>query len=129
MPAFTISIINQLAKNLERIRSLGVPKIVVTAIEPMGCLPQAAASSSYQNCSEIWNLISSFHNQILQQTVLKLNSECEKSVIKILDLYSAFRSAFKSQKHHTGNFPICSHHKQLTEISLYQHVHYYFNSI
>ncbi|GMY23370.1 GDSL esterase/lipase At5g03610-like [Fagus crenata] len=102
LPAFTTSIINQLAKNLERIRSLGVPKIVVTAIEPMGCLPQAAAYSSYQNCSEIWNLISSFHNQILQQTVLKLNSECEKSVIKILDLYSAFRSAFKSQKHHTG---------------------------
>ncbi|KAK4593482.1 hypothetical protein RGQ29_017553 [Quercus rubra] len=95
--AFTSSIIDQLAINLERIRSLGVPKIAVTAVEPMGCLPQSTASSSYQNCSETWNLISNFHNQILQQTVQKLNGESRKSVFTILDLNSAFRSAFKSQ--------------------------------
>ncbi|KAA8539153.1 hypothetical protein F0562_025845 [Nyssa sinensis] len=103
LPAFTTSVINQLALNLKRIHGLGVRKIAVTAMEPMGCLPAFTASSSYQNCSGTKNTITKFHNQILQQTVHKLNNESRDSVFIILDLYKAFMSAFKKQENHPGS--------------------------
>ncbi|KAL5568916.1 hypothetical protein UlMin_025491 [Ulmus minor] len=50
--------------------SMGVPKIDVTALEPLGCLPPfITASSSFQNCSTTWNSVSHYQNQILQQKI------------------------------------------------------------
>ncbi|XWS65705.1 hypothetical protein CRYUN_Cryun05aG0136400 [Craigia yunnanensis] len=96
--AFTKSIMKQLAINLERIHGLGVKRIAVTLIEPIGCLPQQAASSSYINCSEVWNSGSMFHNQVLEQTLKKLNDKSNTPVFITLDLYNAFNSALNNQR-------------------------------
>lgn len=93
---------SQLGLDLRRIHSLGVRKIAVTAIEPMGCLPQLTAYSSYENCSESWNSISDFHNQVLRQTVQKLQSENAEAKFMILDLHEAFTSALKSREDAAG---------------------------
>ncbi|GLT93333.1 hypothetical protein SLE2022_111310 [Rubroshorea leprosula] len=109
LPAFTTSLIDQLATNLERIHSLGVRKIAVTAIEPMGCLPVATASSSYKNCSKAGNLTSKFHNEILAKTVQKLNEQrkrTDKSAFVMLNLYDAFLSAMKKHRKHTGSLKV-----------------------
>ncbi|KAL5801903.1 hypothetical protein ACOSQ3_033535 [Xanthoceras sorbifolium] len=104
LPSLTISIVSQLVMNLKSIQNLGVERIVVTGMEPMGCLPQLSAFSSYNNCSESWNSASIFHNQILQQELQKLNSiERDNSAFITLDLYSAFMSALKMQPHQSGN--------------------------
>ncbi|XP_050153490.1 GDSL esterase/lipase At5g03610-like isoform X1 [Malus sylvestris] len=97
---FTKSIVKQIAVDLMRIRDLGVRKIAVTALEPMGCLPLLTSFLSYQNCSETLNLASMFHNQVLRQNVEQLNKESKKSAFIILDLYGAFLSAIKPQKDH-----------------------------
>ncbi|XVF24637.1 hypothetical protein REPUB_Repub13aG0144300 [Reevesia pubescens] len=97
LAAFTETIMIQLAVNLKRIQGLGVKRIAVTGIEPMGCLPQQAASSSYRNCSEVWNSGSKFHNQVLAQTLKKLNDNSKSPVFISLDLYSAFISALNKQ--------------------------------
>ncbi|XP_020535743.1 GDSL esterase/lipase At5g03610 isoform X2 [Jatropha curcas] len=96
LPKFTASIIKQLSENLKRINGLGVQKIAVTGLQPVGCLPAFAASSSYQNCSESWNRASKLHNQMLKQEVQKLNNDThsQKHVFEILDLFSAFMHAF-----------------------------------
>ncbi|KAL6289309.1 hypothetical protein ACE6H2_006819 [Prunus campanulata] len=96
------SIIKQLAVDLERIHGLGVRKIAVTAIGPLGCLPRMTSFLSYQNCSEVANLVSIFHNQILRQKVEELNKETKKSSFVILDLYNASLSAIMLPKHHQG---------------------------
>ncbi|KAM6584252.1 hypothetical protein CsatB_011254 [Cannabis sativa] len=72
---FTTSIIDQLVANVRRIQRLGVRKIAVTALEPLGCLPPFTASSSFQNCSQIFNSVSDFHNQILHQKLQALNNQ------------------------------------------------------
>ncbi|XVE90861.1 hypothetical protein DITRI_Ditri20bG0110300 [Diplodiscus trichospermus] len=100
--AFTEAIMDQLAINLKRIKGLGVKRIAVTLIEPIGCLPQQSASSSYKNCSEDWNSGCKFHNQLLEQTLKKLNDESNPPVFVTLDLFNAFFSALNRQRKHAS---------------------------
>ncbi|GKV49111.1 hypothetical protein SLEP1_g55878 [Rubroshorea leprosula] len=90
LPAFTTSLIDQLATNLERIHSLGVRKIAVTAIEPMGCLPVATASSSYKNCSKAGSLTSKFHNEILAKAVKMLNEQRKRTNKSLISTKHSF---------------------------------------
>ncbi|KAD2804705.1 hypothetical protein E3N88_38082 [Mikania micrantha] len=101
----TKSMINQLVYNIKRIRELGVRKIGITALEPLGCLPQFAVSTSYKNCSKTENALAEFHNQMLMESVNKLNNESDdKSLFVILDLYKAFSSSLNLQQNiSTGN--------------------------
>ncbi|CAI9296218.1 unnamed protein product [Lactuca saligna] len=96
LPGLTQSIINQLVLNAKRIHELGVEKIVITTLQPLGCLPQFTSSESYQNCSNNANSIAKFHNQLLMESVKKLNNESDNhntSPFVILDVYQAFLSA------------------------------------
>ncbi|XP_068659671.1 GDSL esterase/lipase At5g03610-like [Aristolochia californica] len=95
---FVASVINQLALNLKQIQEIGVKKIAVTAIEPVGCLPDATIVSSYQKCNESMNGISIFHNLLLQKAVEGINNSSKnESTIALIDLYSAFMFAFRNQ--------------------------------
>ncbi|XP_027364655.1 GDSL esterase/lipase At5g03610-like [Abrus precatorius] len=88
----TASLIKQMSLNLRRIHSLGVNKIAVGLLEPIGCMPVLTAASSYEKCIEPLNLVSQNHTQTLLQTVHQLNKEMGKSVFLTLDLYNSFLS-------------------------------------
>lgn len=90
---FTRSVINQLVLNIRRIHNFGIKKIVVTGIGPLGCLPQATASTSYQSCNAELNNFSISHNQMLEQYLWRLNYEAAAPVFTYLDLYGGFISA------------------------------------
>lgn len=92
MGDFSKLVIKQLELNLKRVREIGVKKIGVTSMEPLGCLPQFTASISYQNCSESENSVAEFHNEMLEQSLEKLNNIATGGFVK-LDLYKAFMSA------------------------------------
>jgi hypothetical protein len=101
---FTASMINQLSINLKRIQSLGISKIAIELMEPMGCLPIVTQLSSYEKCNDTLNMVSMNHNQLLLQAVDKLKMEIGKSIFVTLDLYTAFLSTIESmQKNHDGN--------------------------
>ncbi|XP_009374744.1 GDSL esterase/lipase At5g03610 [Pyrus x bretschneideri] len=93
---FITSIVNQLTVNLKRIYALGVGKVVVTALQPLGCLPSRSASFSFQQCNGTENALVGFHNLLLRQAVAKLNNETKNSFI-IVDLYASFMSVFKNK--------------------------------
>ncbi|KAM2450949.1 hypothetical protein COP1_008503 [Malus domestica] len=93
---FITSVVNQLSVNLKRIYALGVSKVVVTALQPLGCLPSRTASFSFQQCNVTENALVVFHNLLLQQAVAKLNKETKNSFI-IVDLYASFMSVFKNK--------------------------------
>ncbi|CAM8963847.1 unnamed protein product [Rhodiola kirilowii] len=99
--SFVTSVIKQLELNLRRIHGLGVRKIGITAIEPLGCLPSITASTYFRNCSERANLLAKFHNQLLNQAIEKLNES--SSTFITLDLYNAFMSVFKKQGYEPGS--------------------------
>lgn len=96
MPAFITKVVSQLAVNLERVYALGVRKVAVAALQPLGCLPHASYATSFQKCNDTVNSLVSFHNQLLKQAVDKLNNETSPSTFVIVDLYSAFTSVFES---------------------------------
>ena len=102
LSAFTKSMIKQLGLNLQRIQGLGVRKIAVMNIQPLGCLPSETISYLYKNCSTSGNSVSLFHNQVLEKTVEKLNNKSKESVFVILNMYKAFLSALKKQASQPG---------------------------
>ncbi|XP_024029386.1 GDSL esterase/lipase At5g03610 [Morus notabilis] len=103
----TMSIVNQLVVNLKRIHNLGVPKIAVTALQPLGCLPPFTSPTSYRNCSKIWNSVSDSHNEILKQILQNSSNQSEKNVVLVLDLHKTFMYAFKMKHENvTGNLTL-----------------------
>nr|GMC96119.1 GDSL esterase/lipase At5g03610-like [Ipomoea batatas] len=106
---FVESITKQLSLNLKRIHEMGVPKVAVTAMQPLGCLPMVAfATGKYPNCDENTNNITRFHNQMLKQRVDKLNDQTDGSPFVIVDLYAAFTTALNiKHNQHPGksSFP------------------------
>ncbi|KAJ7974919.1 GDSL esterase/lipase [Quillaja saponaria] len=103
LPTFTASLVNQLSLNLKRIQSLGVKKIAVTGLEPLGCLPQVSVASIFQNCIEpSLNLIFKTLNQMLLQAMQNLTREIsEGTVFMMLDPNGAFMTAIKNLRNLT----------------------------
>uniref|UniRef100_A0A0A0KEW4 GDSL esterase/lipase n=1 Tax=Cucumis sativus TaxID=3659 RepID=A0A0A0KEW4_CUCSA len=104
---FINSVVNQIMVDLRRIRRLGVKKIVVTGLGPLGCLPIFTAPFSFKQCNQTINSFVQFHNFLLKQAVDKLNKQITKqqhyssssssSKIFILDVYDAFLSIIQGR--------------------------------
>ncbi|KAL8129998.1 hypothetical protein V2J09_019153 [Rumex salicifolius] len=105
---FTKSVVDQLVSNLKRIHSLGVSKVAVTGLEPLGCLPAVTSSTSYRNCSDTINGVAALHNQILKQSVTALNKQTGDVSFFVLDLYAAFISGLNTYHQQlSGLNPCC----------------------
>ncbi|KAK6933524.1 GDSL lipase/esterase [Dillenia turbinata] len=102
LPDFIRSVTKQISINLKRIHDLGVQNIVVTSIEPFGCLPSITALFSYKVCNELVNLAATLHNHVLQQVVQDLNNVTHQPVFIVIDLHGAFLAAMKKQNNQTG---------------------------
>ncbi|XP_027367660.1 GDSL esterase/lipase At5g03610-like [Abrus precatorius] len=104
LPDFTESLVKQLCQDLKRIHNLGINKIAVGLLQPIGCLPALNLISLRTTCVEFLNSISRTHNKILLQNVQEINKESGKSVVIPVDLYTSFVSAIESmQKRGAGN--------------------------
>ncbi|RVW91007.1 GDSL esterase/lipase [Vitis vinifera] len=103
LPAFIVSVVNQLGSDLQRIHDLGVPRVAIMGIQPLGCLPQFTKEYSYEICNSTGNLVALFHNLLLTTMVEELKPE---SKFLVLHMYDAFISAMKKFENETGDFPI-----------------------
>ncbi|KAI3924836.1 hypothetical protein MKW98_031087 [Papaver atlanticum] len=95
--AFVVKVLDQLELNLREIGKIGLKKVVMLNLEPLGCLPNKAVLMSYEKCDKHANNETMFHNMLLQQIVQRLNNETTDSPFQILDLYSAFLSVINKQ--------------------------------
>ncbi|CAK7327546.1 unnamed protein product [Dovyalis caffra] len=100
---FITQVVNQIVVNMKRIHGLGVKKVAVTTLQPLGCLPRSTFASSFQQCNGTENELVGFHNLLLQQAVVKLNNETKDSTFVILDLYKAFMSVLKNKGKNPGS--------------------------
>ncbi|KAE8098526.1 hypothetical protein FH972_016581 [Carpinus fangiana] len=104
LQSFINSVVNQLTVNLKVIHGLGVKKVAVTALQPLGCLPQSTATSSFRQCNGSQNSFVNVHNLLLKQVVAKLNNETkDDSAFVILDLYASFMSVFENKGDHPAS--------------------------
>ncbi|XP_019430987.1 PREDICTED: GDSL esterase/lipase At5g03610-like [Lupinus angustifolius] len=92
------SVVDEFSVNLRRIHNLGVKKIIVSLLEPIGCYPAISVASSYHDCVDRLNEISRDHNKIVLQNVEDLNKKSGKPVFTTLDLYNSFISTIKDMQ-------------------------------
>ncbi|KAE9619292.1 putative SGNH hydrolase-type esterase domain-containing protein [Lupinus albus] len=90
---FRKSLVDELSANIKRIHSLGAEKIVVSLLQPIGCLPTISVASLYHDCIDLLDLVSRDHNKMMLQIVEDLNKEIGKPVFRTLDLYNSFLTA------------------------------------
>ncbi|BAT94545.1 hypothetical protein LR48_Vigan02g181400 [Vigna angularis] len=98
LPAFMESLVKQMSVNLNRIHSLGINKVAVGSLIPIGCLPTLNAISFRTNCIGLFNLVSQDHNKKLLEAIQKLNNQTGKSVFITLDLYNSFLSTIETMQ-------------------------------
>uniref|UniRef100_A0A1J3HYC0 GDSL esterase/lipase n=1 Tax=Noccaea caerulescens TaxID=107243 RepID=A0A1J3HYC0_NOCCA len=111
-PAFTVltgilkfiqQVVNQIEVNLRRIHALGVKKIAIPTLQPIGCLPLFSKDSSSQKCNDILNGLVKIHNSLLQGVVAKLNKETKKSTFVTIDLFNAFLTIIENRGDKPGS--------------------------
>lgn len=88
--------------DLIRIKGLGVKKIIVGGLQPLGCLPEITATSSFQHCNTTSNNLVLFHNTLLSQAVTTLNQQTKdhNSDFIFLNLYDSFMSVLNHPSTH-----------------------------
>ncbi|CDY66568.1 BnaAnng22470D [Brassica napus] len=101
-PGFIKKVVDQTEVNLRRIHKLGVKKIAIASLQPLGCLPSKTTSSSFKHCNASDNALVKLHNTLLRRTVAKLNNETKPSTFVILDLYKAFLTVLKNKRAEPG---------------------------
>ncbi|GLT76265.1 hypothetical protein SLA2020_479350 [Shorea laevis] len=103
--SFIKSVVDQLAIDLKRIHNLGVRKVAVNTLQPLGCLPQSTFKLSFKQCNATENSLVDVHNLFLQQAVNKLNAETNSTDTHfvILDIHNAFWTVFNNETVHQGD--------------------------
>ncbi|KAE8690550.1 GDSL esterase/lipase [Hibiscus syriacus] len=89
LQAFIESVVKQLMVNLKRIQELGVRRIGVSSLLPLGCIPLNTARFSFQRCNQTDNVFVQLHNHLLLQAVNTLNQQTNRTSFFVLDLYNA----------------------------------------
>ncbi|XP_074269044.1 GDSL esterase/lipase At5g03610-like [Silene latifolia] len=102
LQSYIAQVVNQLVIDLQRIYNLGVKKISLTSLQPLGCLPTNTFETSFQLCNSTSNKAVKFHNLLLQQAVSKLNKHLHNPFV-VVDLYTAFSSIIHEKGAQQGN--------------------------
>ncbi|CAN6438815.1 unnamed protein product [Victoria cruziana] len=108
LKGFVEEVVNQTAVNLKRILGLGVPKVAMMGMQPLGCLPIRTAATSYKSCDAMSDAAVAYHNGLLQKAVESISATLSPpSAIAILDLYSSFNSTLQGSKFTDPLKPCC----------------------
>ncbi|KAK3153716.1 hypothetical protein QOZ80_2BG0180200 [Eleusine coracana subsp. coracana] len=86
--AFVGNVTAEIAKGVERLRKIGVTKVLVNNLHPMGCMPWQTRPVNYTKCTGKGNMAADLHNENLKN---KLNAAKSDSVY-VVDLNKAFSS-------------------------------------
>jgi hypothetical protein len=84
MNTYIAGVTNEIVKNVERLQRLGVRKVLVNNLHPIGCMPLQSNSSNYTTCGLLGNYGASLHNSNLEKLMGRKNNA------HILDLHTAF---------------------------------------
>jgi hypothetical protein len=84
MNTYIGGVTSEIVKNVERLQKLGLRKVIVNNLHPIGCTPMQSSSSNYTTCDLLGNYGSALHNNNLERLMGRKNNA------HILDLYTAF---------------------------------------
>uniref|UniRef100_M8CBS4 GDSL esterase/lipase n=1 Tax=Aegilops tauschii TaxID=37682 RepID=M8CBS4_AEGTA len=78
------NVATEILDNVAQLQMLGVRKVLVNNLHPIGCTPLHTSSNNYTTCDLLGNYGASVHNKYLKQMLE------ERDNVHILDLYTAF---------------------------------------
>uniref|UniRef100_A0A8I7BK48 GDSL esterase/lipase n=1 Tax=Hordeum vulgare subsp. vulgare TaxID=112509 RepID=A0A8I7BK48_HORVV len=78
------NVVTEILDNVAQLQTLGVRKVLVNNMHPIGCTPLQTSSNNYTTCDLLGNYGASVHNKYLKQMI------GERDNVHILDLYTAF---------------------------------------
>ncbi|KAF3566770.1 hypothetical protein DY000_02013207 [Brassica cretica] len=99
--SFITQVVNQIEVNLRRIHSLGIKKIAVPSLQPLGYIPHFAKGSPLIKAAV--NFLVGHHNNLLHEVVAKLNNESNHSAFTIIDYNNAFLAVINNKGEIPGN--------------------------
>lgn len=88
-------VVNQIEVNLRRIHSLGIKKIAVPSLQPLGYIPYFAKGFPF--IKDAVNFLVGHHNDLLHEVVAKLNNETNHSAFTIIDYNNAFLTVINNK--------------------------------
>ncbi|XP_014753240.1 GDSL esterase/lipase At5g03610 isoform X2 [Brachypodium distachyon] len=74
----------EISANVDRLQKLGVKKVLVNNLHPVGCTPSKTQTNNYTECDIFGNYGASVHNNNMKQVM------ATKKNVHIIDLYAAF---------------------------------------
>jgi len=91
MNAYIRDVTDGIVDAVKRLQDLGVSKVLVNSLPPLGCTPWRSRLSSYARCDSSGNNIANTHNMLLAQKLSGFED------VLLLDLYSTFDSVARSK--------------------------------
>uniref|UniRef100_A0ACD5YQZ6 Uncharacterized protein n=1 Tax=Avena sativa TaxID=4498 RepID=A0ACD5YQZ6_AVESA len=82
--AYVGKVTKEIAASVEQLQKLGVRKVLVNNLHPVGCTPSQTRTNSYAACDVFGNLGAFLHNDNLKQAM------AAKKNVHVVDLYTAF---------------------------------------
>lgn len=102
--SFIEKVVNQIEVNLRRIHTLGVKKIAIPSLTPLGYIPYFANGRKIIK-DVVNNILVAKHNSLLRKVVAKLNKETNHSAFTIFDYYNGFMTVFNNKGEIPGILP------------------------
>ncbi|XP_031501254.1 GDSL esterase/lipase At5g03610-like [Nymphaea colorata] len=93
LKSFIRSVVNRAEADLERLVRLGVGRIGVLGLGPVGCVPFNTQNISYSSCVDLFNQNAVYHNALLQKAVDAINAHpSHRSRVEMLSVFDAWQS-------------------------------------
>ncbi|KAG0538434.1 hypothetical protein BDA96_03G235900 [Sorghum bicolor] len=84
---FVGNVTDEIARGVDRLRKLGVTKVLVNTLHPLACTPWQSRPSNYTKCVGRGNMAADLHNDHLRD---KLRNATASDSVYLLDLNRAF---------------------------------------
>ncbi|OEL22837.1 hypothetical protein BAE44_0016144 [Dichanthelium oligosanthes] len=95
---FAGKVTDEIAKGVKQLQKLGVTKVLVNALHPMGCTPAQTRPLNYTGCDNLQgNMAPNYHNTKLKEKLDPANSDS----VFVVNLYEAFSSIVNPDDAHT----------------------------
>ncbi|XP_066340662.1 GDSL esterase/lipase At5g03610-like [Miscanthus floridulus] len=99
LDAYIDDVTDGIVEGVKRLQEIGVSKVLVNSMPPLGCSPwRARQSVGYAQCDGAGNTLATTHNRLLRRKLDGLED------VHVLDLYNAFNSLARSM---SGSTPCC----------------------
>jgi hypothetical protein len=91
LDAYIEDVTDGIVEGVKRLQGMGVSKVVVNSMPPLGCSPwRARQSVGYAQCDDVGNTVATTHNTLLRRKLDGLQD------VLVLDLYSTFDTLARS---------------------------------